>query len=160
MRYLSLDLGERRIGVAISDSLGMLARPLSTFKRTSREADFNHIAKLIQEHNIETLIIGLPLNMDGTEGSQAAWVRDYSVALVAAFQAQGAATAAGSTLSGSTFIPVQLWDERLSTEEAEAIVRAQGKRPDKTWIDAVAAAVILQSYLDAQTTTGMGGNEE
>ncbi len=140
MRYLSLDLGERRIGVAISDSIGMLARPLSTFKRTSREADFNHIARLVEEHNVAAIIMGLPLNMDGTEGPQAAWVRDYSAALAAALQDRGAATA----------IPVQLWDERLSTEEAEEIIRAQGKRPDKTRIDAVAAAVILQSYLDAQ----------
>jgi putative Holliday junction resolvase len=140
MRYLSLDLGEQRIGVAISDSIGMLARPLNTFKRTSREADFNHIAKLVEEHNIAAIIMGLPLNMDGTEGPQAAWVRDYSAALATALQDRGAATA----------IPVQLWDERLSTEEAEEIMRAQGKRPDKTRIDAVAAAVILQSYLDAQ----------
>jgi len=136
MRYLSLDLGERRIGVAISDSIGMLARPLSTFKRTSREADFNHIANLVEEHNVETIIVGLPLNMDGTEGPQAAWVRDYSTALAAALQTRA--------------ITVQLWDERLSTEEAEDIMRAQGKRPDKAWIDAVAAAVILQNYLDAQ----------
>jgi putative Holliday junction resolvase len=78
--------------------------------------------------------------MDGTEGPQAAWVRDYSAALAAALQGRGTATA----------VPVQLWDERLSTEEAEEIMRAQGKRPDKTRIDAVAAAVILQSYLDAQ----------
>ena len=140
MRYLSLDLGERRIGVAISDSIGLLARPLSTFKRTSREADFYHIAKLVEEHNVAAIIMGLPLNMDGTEGPQAAWVRDYSAALAAALQAHSAATT----------IPIQLWDERLSTEEAEEIMRAQGKRPDKTRIDAVAAAVILQSYLDAQ----------
>ncbi len=140
MRYLSLDLGERRIGVALSDSIGMLARPLNTFKRTSREADFHHIVELIEAHNVETVIVGLPLNMDGTEGPQAAWTRDYSAALAAALRAQGSASP----------IPVQLWDERLSTEEAEEIMRAQGKRSDKTRIDAVAAAVILQSYLDAK----------
>jgi putative Holliday junction resolvase len=140
MRYLSLDLGERRIGVALSDSLGMLARPLNTFKRTSREADFHHIAELVEAHNVKTVIVGLPLNMDGTEGPQAAWTRDYSAALAAALHAHGTASP----------IPVQLWDERLSTEEAEEIMRAQGKRPDKTRIDAVAAAVILQSYLDAK----------
>lgn len=132
MRYLALDLGDRRIGVAGSDSIGIIARPLEMFKRTSRVADFVYIAKLISDQNAEALIIGLPLNMDGTEGKQAAWVRDYSAALA-------------ETIS----IPIHFWDERLTTEEAKNIMRAQGKAPRKNWIDAVAAAVILQSYLDA-----------
>lgn len=139
MRYLALDLGDRRIGVAISDLSGLLARPLEVFARTSRVADFAHVADLIEAHKVEALVVGLPLNMDGSEGSQAAWVRDYTGALAA-------------TLS----IPVDLWDERLTTVEAEEIARVQGKTPDKHWIDAVAAAVILQSYLDAEGSRGVG----
>ncbi|MGC9467653.1 MAG: Holliday junction resolvase RuvX [Anaerolineae bacterium] len=134
MRYLALDLGDRHIGVAISDTLGMIARPLEVFDRTSREADFRHIDQLIDDHRVDALVVGLPLNMDGTEGPQADWVKDYTGAL-----------------AEEVSIPVQLWDERLSTEEAKDIMRAQGKAPDREWIDAVAAAVILQSYLNAHT---------
>lgn len=133
MRYLALDMGERRIGVAISDTLGMLARPLEIFHRTSRVADFAHISALIILHQVSAIVVGLPLNMDGSEGRQAAWVRDYSAALATALA-----------------IPVHLWDERLTSEEATDVLRAQGKSPTKGTIDAVAAAVILQSYLDAQ----------
>ena len=134
MRYLCLDLGDRYIGVAVSDMLGMLARPLEVFKRTSRVADFAHIATLTHKHNVTALVVGLPIQMDGSEGTQAAWVRNYS-----------------SALGEAVDLAVNLWDERLTTIEAEAIMRKQGKRPTKAWIDAVAAAVILQSFLDAQS---------
>lgn len=133
MRTLALDLGDRRIGAAISDTLGMFARPLEVFERTSRVDDFAHIRALIDAHQVQSVVAGLPLNMDGTEGQQAAWVRHYTAAL-------------GEAIS----MPVTLWDERLTTEEAKDILRAQGKTVSKDWIDAVAAAVILQSYLDAQ----------
>lgn len=133
MRYLALDLGDRRIGVAVSDTLGMIARPLEVFQRTSREADFSHIRGLVEDYQVDALVVGLPINMDGTEGQQAAWVRDYT-----------------AELADEILAPISLWDERLTTEEAKDIMRAQGKAPRKDWIDAVAAAVILQSYLDAQ----------
>jgi putative Holliday junction resolvase len=134
MRYLALDLGDRRIGVAISDALGMIARPLEVFERGSRVGDQQHIQELIEHHNVDGIVAGLPINMDGTEGPQAAWVRDYTAELAEALK-----------------IPVILWDERLSTEEAKDIMRAQGKPPSKDWIDAVAAAVILQNYLNARS---------
>ena len=67
MRYLALDLGDRRIGIAVSDHVGMLARPLEVFERTSRVADFDHVADLIAAHHVEALVVGLPLNMDGSE---------------------------------------------------------------------------------------------
>ncbi len=132
MRYLALDLGDKRIGVAISDTLGMIARPLAVIERTSRVADFEAYAALVAEHQVAELVVGLPISMDGTEGRQAAWVRDYSAELAAALD-----------------LPLHLWDERLTTEEAVDIMHAQGKRPSKDWIDAVAAAVILQNFLDA-----------
>lgn len=132
MRYLALDLGDKRIGVAISDTLGMIARPLAVIERTSRVADFEAYAALAAEHQVDELVVGLPISMDGTEGRQAVWVRDYSAELAAALD-----------------LPLHLWDERLTTEEAVDIMHAQGKRPSKDWIDAVAAAVILQNFLDA-----------
>ncbi|HQE93368.1 MAG TPA: Holliday junction resolvase RuvX [Anaerolineae bacterium] len=132
MRYLALDLGERRIGVAVSDALGILARPLEIFRRTSRAADFAHIGALVTANQVDAVVVGLPLNMDGSVGRQAAWVSDYSTALAAAIA-----------------VPVYLWDERLTSEEAADVMRAQGKSPLKGTLDAVAAAVILQSYLDA-----------
>ncbi len=133
MRYLALDVGERYIGVAVSDAGGLLARPLAVFKRTSRARDFVKVKALIEQHHAEALVAGLPLNMDGTEGPQAAWVRDYT-----------------AELAERLALPLHLWDERLTTVTAAEIMRAQGKAPDKSWIDAVAAAVILQSFLDAQ----------
>jgi putative holliday junction resolvase len=133
VRYLALDLGGRRIGVAVSDSSGMLARPIEVFERRSRVADFNHIRGLAEQHGAEAVIVGLPLHLDGTEGQQAGWVRSYSTAL-------------GEVLP----IPITLWDERLSSEAAIEILREQGRDPRKEPIDAVAAAVILQSYLDSQ----------
>ena len=91
------------------------------------------LCEVAEEYGVGGIVIGLPLNMDGTEGQQAAWVRDYV-----------------SELGTEIAVPVALWDERLTTEEAKDILRAQGKPPARDWIDAVAAAVILQSYLDAQ----------
>jgi len=132
-RALALDLGERRIGVAVSDALGMVARPLEIFARTSRKADFAHIGALIAAHQVDVVIVGLPFNMDGSEGCQAAWVRDYSAALA-------------QTLA----VPVEFWDERLTSEEAVDILHTQGKSAAKGTVDAVAAAVILQSYLDSR----------
>jgi len=136
MRVLALDLGDRRIGVAISDTLGMLARPLETFKRGSRVGDFAHIRALIDEHHVQKVVAGLPLNMDGTEGKQATWVRDYTTELAEAIS-----------------LPVVLWDERLSSTDARSILGIRGRPTDRGKIDAVAAAVILRSYLDAQEGT-------
>lgn len=140
-RALALDLGEKHIGVAISDALGMVARPLEIFSRTSRKADFAHIGALVAVHHIDVVVVGLPFNMDGSEGRQAAWVRDYSAALA-------------QTLT----VPVEFWDERLTSEEAEDILRAHGKSAAKGTVDAVAAAVILQSYLDSRySVNGLSG---
>ncbi len=132
MRHLALDLGNRRIGVAVSDTLGIVARPVEVFERASRKEDFVTIASRIDEYGVDIVVCGLPLNMDGTEGSQAEWVRDYSTALAEAVS-----------------VPVVLWDERLTTEDAREILHTQGKPIEKDWLDAVAAAVILQNYLDA-----------
>ncbi|NMC01447.1 MAG: Holliday junction resolvase RuvX [Chloroflexi bacterium] len=131
MRTLALDLGDRRIGVALSDATGTLARPLEVFQRRSRAADFAHVAALVQQHEVGAVVIGLPFNMNGTEGQRAAWTRDYGAALGQAVER-----------------PVTFWDERLTTVEAEELLQAQGRQSEKRSVDAIAAAIILQGYLD------------
>ncbi|HOC21297.1 MAG TPA: Holliday junction resolvase RuvX [Anaerolineae bacterium] len=131
MRTLALDLGDRRIGVALSDATRTLARPLEVFQRRSRAADFAHVAALVQQHEVGAVVIGLPFNMNGTEGQRAAWTRDYGAALGQAVER-----------------PVTFWDERLTTVEAEELLQAQGRQSEKRSVDAIAAAIILQGYLD------------
>jgi len=142
-RLLSLDLGERRIGVAISDPTQTLARPLTTLTRASREEDFAAIASLVDEYQAERVIIGLPLSLDGTEGPQARQTRRYA-----------------ERLSETLGVPIEFWDERYSSQTAQEILQKKGKRTSsrrrkerekaRARIDATAAAVFLQSYLDAR----------
>ncbi len=134
-RLLALDVGERRIGVAVSDPTGTLARPLTVIVRTSRQADFQAIARLIEEYVAELVIVGLPLSLDGSEGPQARQTRRYA-----------------ERLAQRVAIPIELWDERYSSATAAAILREKGQRRRRVRdeLDATAAAIILQSYLDAQ----------
>lgn len=134
MSLLALDLGEKRIGLALSDSLGIAAQPLEVFKRTSRQADFAHVGRLVAKHDVRGLIIGLPISLNGEEGAMAAWVRDYGAALGAAVN-----------------LPVTFWDESLTSVQAEQAMREAGyNRQQMTGkLDAVAAALILQSYLES-----------
>jgi putative Holliday junction resolvase len=131
MRLMALDIGERRIGIAVSDS-GIFARPHTVLHRKSRKEDFARLARLIEEMEVERLIIGLPYSLSGTEkiGPQARRVQRYAEAL-----RQVIAT------------PCEYFDESYSTVDAEQYLAAAGKK--KVPIDAAAAAVILQSYLDA-----------
>jgi putative pre-16S rRNA nuclease len=130
---LGIDAGERRVGVALSDELGLLASPLVVLDRRRGLAPLlDRLAELARRERVGRIVVGLPLNADGSEGQQARRARNF--ALVA------------ERVIG---LPVTLWDERLSTREAEAIVRAQGRtRRRRVDLDAVAAAVILQDYLD------------
>lgn len=137
-RILALDLGERRIGVALSDPLRMVARPLTVIRRASRLEDFETIGRLVAMHEVTLLLCGYPLSLDGSEGPQGRRVRRYAEAL-------------GESLA----VPLELWDERYSTAEAESMMQVSRKnlspQERRGWVDAVAAAVILQSYLDAQS---------
>lgn len=135
-KLLALDVGLARIGVAVCDPLQLAARPLTVIQRRSRNEDFAVIAGLARREQIEAVICGLPLNMDGSEGAQAQMVRKWAMRLAHALRAL-----LGAPLS------VIFWDERLSTYAAQAILM---QRRDNTAEDAAAAAVILQSYLDAQ----------
>jgi putative holliday junction resolvase len=138
-KVMALDLGDRRIGVAVSDGLRMIASGHSVFERTSRAADFAHIQELVAAENITLLVMGLPLSLSGEDSAQTAWVRHYT-----------------ADLQNHLDIPIVLWDESLTTKQAEASLQARGKRGRqlKEWVDAVAAAFILQSYLDAHYQSG------
>lgn len=134
-RTLALDLGERRIGLAISDPLGLTAQGLPSLKRTSKREDFSALLRLIREMQVSRIVVGLPLHMSGREGSQAAAAREFARAL-----------------AERTGLPVELWDERLTTVEAERVLRASGvsHRKRSEVIDRLSAVLILQSYLEAQ----------
>lgn len=131
-RLLALDVGDRRVGVAVSEESGLLARPLTVFERGARTADWERIQHLAREQRAVGLIVGYPLNDDGSVGPQAQQTARYTRRLAQAVD-----------------LPVMLWDERLSTFEAQERMHAIGKRGRRApGVDAVAAAVILQSYLD------------
>lgn len=134
-RVMSVDLGEKRIGIAVSDATRTIAKSYLVLKRKSRHDDFSRIQAIITEQKITLLVMGLPIPLNGVEGKQAAWVRHYT-----------------AELSQNISVPVEFWDESLSTVQAEDALRAQGLRNKKIKekIDATAAAVFLQSYLNAQ----------
>jgi putative holliday junction resolvase len=139
-KILALDVGEARIGVATCDPLGLTVRPVTVIQRKSRREDFDRLAALIRQEGVETILCGLPLNMDGSEGPQAATTRKWAGKLVQALK----------HILGSA-PPLLFWDERLSSFAADEILEesARGKKK-RIGQDAVAAAVILQDYLDAQ----------
>lgn len=134
-RLLALDVGERRIGLAVGDAPGWLVRPLMVIERTSRAQDFARIGQVVAEQGVAGIVVGYPLNDDGSAGPQAQQTARYARRLAQAVP-----------------VPVMLWDERLSTFEANDL-RSDARRVTKNRHpaaqDAVAAAVILQGYLDA-----------
>ena len=140
-RIMAIDLGEKRIGVALSDPTHILARSLTVIPRKSRNEDFRRIQHLVDEHHVLRLVVGLPTLLGGGEGQKAAWVRDYAEQLA-------------RTLS----LEIVYWDESFTTVDAEKSLRLRGiskeKRRDR--VDAVAAAFILQSYLDGLQSREFG----
>jgi len=135
MKILGIDHGEARIGLALSDDLGMLAHPFETIDgRAKTAAILRQIAGLVTTKKIERVIIGLPRNMNGTYGPAADKVREFADKLK-------------TTLS----IPVQLWDERMTTLQAQRSLHDAGRnvKNSRKVIDQVAAVIILQSYLDS-----------
>ncbi|ABC76548.1 Holliday junction resolvase RuvX [Syntrophus aciditrophicus] len=134
MRILGLDYGEKRIGVALCDELGLTAQALTTVIRKSWRNDVGIIASLVRTYDVEKIVIGYPLRLDGTEGIQCEKVVRFARRLEAALG-----------------IPVIRWDETLTTKEAEEILSRSGVPPRKRRgvVDRLAASLILQSYLDA-----------
>jgi putative pre-16S rRNA nuclease len=134
MRVLGLDVGDKRIGVALSDETGLLASPLPTLQRVGPRKDLQALAALVRQHGAGEVVVGLPYNLDGTEGPQAVKVRAFAEALKPVVR-----------------VPVRFWDERLTSVEAEQIL-AEREVPwqrRKGLVDQVAAVLILQGYLDA-----------
>lgn len=134
-RRLGVDVGTVRVGVALSDALGLLASPLLTLRRSKDGADRRRLAELVAEYEVVEVVVGHPLHLSGASGASAADATAY-------------ADQVGSLIAP---IPVRLVDERLSTRSASANLRAQGRdaRSQRQLIDRAAAAVILQSHLDA-----------
>lgn len=133
-RYLALDVGNRRIGVAVSDELGLTAQPVLTLerKRNPRE-DLRSLARLCRRYGVAGIVVGNPLHLSGEESPQAAKTQAFAAEL--------------GTLSG---LPIYLWDERLTTEEAHRILyeAGQARQQHRRVVDQVAATLILQSFLD------------
>lgn len=136
MRSMSLDVGTRTIGIAVSDLLGVIAGGVETIKRTTPERDFERIGQLIKEHDVDTLVVGYPKSMNGTIGERA----------------QSCEAMAEELRERFAGVQVVLWDERLSTVAAEKVlVDADLRRKKrKKVIDMMAAVVILQNYLDSR----------
>lgn len=143
MGYLALDVGERRVGLALSQA-GTLAAPWEVLVRTSKARDFERIAGWVRQQGVDVIVVGHPLNDDGSAGPQAQRVERYAAALDEALRQAGLA------------VDVVLWDERNSTLRAQAAMIEGGRsaRTRRQRIDAAAAAVILQDYLDAQAAPG------
>ena len=134
-RVMALDLGSVRIGVAISDPTRTIAQSYGVVKRKSREEDFARYQQILAEQQVTLLVVGLPTTSEGGDSDTAVWIRNYM-----------------AEFSQQCDIPVEFWDESFTTVRAEESLRQRGKRGKKArqQVDAVAAAFILQSYLDAQ----------
>lgn len=132
-KILALDVGKKRIGLAVSDDLGIIAQGLPTLERSNLKNDITSLNKLVDEYKIQKIVVGLPINMDGTQGPQAQLVLDFI-----------------ESVKGEISIPVITWDERLSTQAAQRPLMEAGLKWKKRRkvIDKLAAVLILQNYLD------------
>ena len=136
MRALALDLGTKTIGLAVTDELGITAQGLTTLERRGPRKDLEALAERVAEYSVDRFIIGLPLNMDGSEGPRAEFTRKF-----------------GTSLEEATKLPVIYWDERLTSVAAHRALSEMDASPKKRKqvIDQVAAVLILQGWLDAQS---------
>ena len=136
-RILGLDIGDRRIGVAVSDELGITAQPVLTLVRTNRRQDLRSLARLMRKYACREAVVGNPLHMSGDLSPQATKAQAFARAL-----------------QQETAMPVHLWDERLSTSEAHRHLDQVGRAPGarRSVIDQIAAVLILQTFLDARAS--------
>lgn len=136
---LGMDISETRIGLAVCESVQSPPQPLFTYVRRTRALDLTRCVEWVQRYRIGAVVIGLPLNMDGTPGPRAQWMRRFA-----------------RELAERVSVPVILQDERLTTVEAEEALREQGLPPEEraARVDAVAAALILQRYVREQCLDG------
>jgi putative holliday junction resolvase len=133
-RILALDVGKRRIGLAISDGLGITAQGLPTLQRTTVRDDLAQLAELSRERDVTLYLVGEPLHMSGDKSRQAQYIRDFA-----------------ERLTERTGIPVQFWDERLTTVQAQRVLRESGISIEKRAkaVDRLAAVILLESFLDS-----------
>jgi len=133
-RILALDLGKKRIGLAISDPLGITAQGLPNLVRVNKRTDFAALEQMVRERQVGLILMGNPINMRGDEGRQSGWVREFAQAL-----------------EKRTGLPVKLWDERLTSVEANRVLRSSGISIEKraAAVDRLSAVILLQSYLDS-----------
>lgn len=143
-RILALDVGLRRIGLAVSDALGITAQGLPTLVRKNLKTDLARLCSLAAEREVGGFVVGHPLHLSGREGKQAQLVRAFA-----------------ERLSRRSGMPVELWDERLTTVEASRVLKESGVSLEKRAraVDRLSAVLILQSYLDARPVAEWGGNE-
>ena len=136
VRILGLDVGDVRIGVALSDPLGLIAQPHAVITRDRKGSEFSALQRILDEFEVKRIVLGLPLNMNGTLGQQAQRVQKFAEML----------------RRMAPHVEIEFWDERLSSAASERILINSGMRRNKRrrTIDKVAAAIILQGYLDRQ----------
>jgi putative Holliday junction resolvase len=133
-RVLALDLGTRRIGLAMSDELNLTAQGLPTLVRRTLQWDLDELTRIAAAHGVDRILLGDPRRMDGEPGTQSEWTREFAIEL--------------ETRLG---LPVEMWDERLTSREAERMLRGShiANSARKAAIDRISAVILLQSYLDS-----------
>jgi putative Holliday junction resolvase len=135
MRTMGLDVGTKTVGVAVSDELGLTAQGVTTVRRTNLRTDLAELKKIIAERGVEHVVIGLPLNMDGSEGPRAQASREF-----------------GDQVVKATGLTVEYWDERLSTAAAQRVLLEAdvSRQKRRQVVDQMAASIILQGWMDAR----------
>ena len=133
-RILALDLGRKRIGLALSDPLGITAQGLPTLERTTIREDLHRLAELVKDRGVTLLVMGHPLHMSGSEGRQAVYTKEFA-----------------ERLHQKTGVEIRFWDERLTSVEAGRVLRQSGVSIEKRAraVDRLAAVLLLESFLDA-----------
>ena len=141
-RILALDVGARRIGLAISDPLGITAQGLETLQRSSKRADLERLESIVRAHEVGEIVVGHPLRLSGSASAQTAKVEEFAEQLRQRFQ-----------------LPIHFWDERLTSAQAHRVLRESGISIRKRGqaVDRMAAVLILQSFLDSRQQSAISG---
>lgn len=141
-RILGLDVGSRRIGLAVSDPLGITAQGIETLQRRNKRHDFDRLEQVIQEYDVREMVVGLPLRMSGAEGRQAEKIHAFV-----------------DDLRGRFKLPVYLWDERLTSAEANRLLRTTDLSIEKRAkaVDRMAAILILQGWMEQRAADQVRG---
>ncbi len=144
-RILGLDVGSKTIGMAVSDLLGITAQGLETMRRRNKRADFEQLEKVLRQYEVAEIVVGYPLRLSGAEGTQSEKMRDFAEGLRKRFK-----------------IPVHLWDERLTSAQANRLLRESEMsiRRRGEVVDRLAAVLILQSWMDARQQGSRSAGDE